>query len=283
VQSQGYAGLAAVALARGDYQQALNLVNQVEALAPEVVFSHIIRGHILFNQRKLAEAITTYRTAMEKTQDAPWQRAIVYNRLGQISVAQGNTKEALEYYNKAIEEHQDIAVFFTNKGHLLEKLDNRKEALTLYRQALQHNPEDRLTRALLREAERREQFAQDAMKQERIDQLVVELVRFHKEGKKQPSVDDGWTSIPLTLAIFNFQLHGPLSPRAGEEEFLMLKLGEALQRTGRITIVEREILDKLLAEVYLPQVWSEVSPPSYIAMDRYSVNTSISFSIGSGS
>jgi tetratricopeptide (TPR) repeat protein len=250
-QSQGYAGLAALGLARRDYQQALGLAGQAEALDPEIAYSHVIRGHLLLHQGKVAEATLEYHTATEKAHGAPWQQALADNHLGWIYAAQGDVPKALKHYDRAISRYQQLAVAYANKGHLLEKLGKPQEALVLYRQALQLNPDDRLTEALLREAERREKLAQDKQKQERIDQLVSELVRSSQEGKARESPGDGWTSLPLTLAFLAVQIQGTLPSRAGEEEFLFLRMAEGLKASGRIEIVERAILDKLLEELKL--------------------------------
>jgi Curli production assembly/transport component CsgG len=104
---------------------------------------------------------------------------------------------------------------------------------------------------LLREAERRQKLAQDKEKQERIDQLASELVRSYHEGKRRESPGDGWTSTPLTLALLDVQTQGTLPSRAGEEEFLFLRMAAGLRASGRIAIVERAILDKLLEELKL--------------------------------
>jgi tetratricopeptide (TPR) repeat protein len=251
VQSQGYAGLAALALVRRDSQQALALAGQAEALDPEIAYSHVIRGHLLLNQGKVAEATLEYRTATEKAHGAPWQQALADNHLGRIYAVQGEAQKALEHYDRAISRYQQLAVAYANKGHLLEKLGKPQEALVLYRQALQLNPDDRLTETLLREAERREQLAQDKQKQERIDQLVSELIQLSREGKARESPGDGWTSMPLTLAFLDVQVQGALPSRAGEEEFLWLRMAEGLKASGRIEIVERAVLDKLLQELKL--------------------------------
>jgi tetratricopeptide (TPR) repeat protein len=250
-QSQGYAGLGALALARRDYQQALAFAGQAEALDPEIVYSHIVRGHLLVNQAKVPEAILEYRTATEKAHEAPWQQAIAHNHLGRIYAVQGDAPQALQHYDQAISRYRQLAVAYANKGHLLQQLGKPQEALLLYRQALQLNPEDRLTEALLRAAEQRERLAQDKQKQERIDQLVSDLIRLYQEGKSRESPGDGWTSLPLTMAFLTVQTQGTLPSRAGEEEFLFLRMAEGLRASGRIEIVERAILDKLLEELKL--------------------------------
>ena len=145
VQSQGYAGLAALALARRDSQQALAFAGQAEALDPEIAYTHVIRGDLLLQQGKVAEATSEYRTATEKAHGAPWQQAIADNHLGRIYAVQGDVPKALEHYDRAISRDQQLAVAYANKGHLLEKIGKPQEALGLYRQALQLNPDDRLT------------------------------------------------------------------------------------------------------------------------------------------
>ena len=259
VQSQGYAGLAALALAQRDSQQALAFAAQAEASDPEIAYTHVIRGDLLLQQGKVEEATIEYRTATEKAHGAPWQQAIADNHLGRIYAVQGEVQQALEHYDRAISRDQQLAVAYANKGYLLEKVGKPQEALVLYRQALQLNPDDRLTETLLRETERRQKLAQDKEKQERIDQLVSELVRSYQEGKRRESPGDGWTSTPLTLALLDVQTQGTLPSRAGEEEFLFLRMAEGLRASGRIEIVERAILDKLLEELKLSA--SELTDP----------------------
>ena len=79
LQSQGYTGLAAVAWVRGEAQQTLARAAQAEVLDPEVVYSHVLRGHLLWQQGKTTEAATAYRTATAKTHGLPWQQAVAYD------------------------------------------------------------------------------------------------------------------------------------------------------------------------------------------------------------
>jgi hypothetical protein len=62
---------------------------------------------------------------------------------------------------------------------------------------------------------------------------------------------DEWTSTPITLAFLPLQVKGSLPARAGDEDFVILSLTQALKASGRITVVEREVLDKLLSEIEL--------------------------------
>lgn len=254
-QSQGFAGLAALALARGETQQVLERIAQAETLDPGVSYTHVLRGHLLWQQGKTAEAVAAYRMATEKPHALPWQQAVAYNRLGRIAASQGEMQQALEYYNKALgtqaDNHPDTATVYANKGYALASMGNFQDAMVQYRQAQQLNPADRLTAILLQEAERREKAAHDRDQQERIDQLVTSLVQAHKEGRAAGEQGDGWTSVPLTLAFLNIQTQGTPAARAGEEEALLLRLMEALQTAGRLVVLERDMLDKVLAELKL--------------------------------
>jgi tetratricopeptide (TPR) repeat protein len=255
VQSQGYAGLSAVAFTHHNYVQALELASRAQTLDAESIYSHVLRGHVLLHQGKTTEAAAAYRTATEKTRGFPWQKAMAYNRLGRIAAAEGNAQQALEHYDKALNQprnsQQEQALAYTNKGHVLEKLGKYREALALYRQAQALQPDNRLTDTLLREAERRAKLTQDQEQQERIDKLVAELLQLHKDGRPPPDPGDGWTSSRLTLAFLPMQARGTVSAQAGEEDFLFLRLVDTLQATGRVTVVERELLEKVLAELKL--------------------------------
>jgi tetratricopeptide (TPR) repeat protein len=144
-----------------------------------------------------------------------------------------------------------MAAVYANKGHLLEKLGKTREAVELYRKALDISPADPLTTMLLRDAERRQELAEDRDRQQAIDRLVDELVQAYQDGGKEATPGDGWTSRPLTLAFLDFQRQGGFSPRAGEAEFVMLSITHALRTSRRVAIVEREVLHKVLSELKL--------------------------------
>jgi len=253
VQGQGLAGLAAVAWARADLQHTEDWARQAERIDPEVVYSHVLRGHLLFHQGKTDDAMVAYRTATAKTHGLPWHYAVAYNRLGRLSTAQGDMPQALAYYDQALplaSGHPELAVVHSNKGYALATLGRPEEALAQYQQAMQINPQDPLSTMLLRDTARRLQLLQDREQQERIDKLTAELLQMRRDSKAPDTTGDDWTSRPLVLGFPPLQSQGVPSTRAGEDEVFLLRLGEALQ-AQRITIVERAVLDKILAELKL--------------------------------
>jgi Curli production assembly/transport component CsgG len=76
------------------------------------------------------------------------------------------------------------------------------------------------------------------------------LLQMYQQGKVPGSPADDWTSRPFIMGFPPLQSQGTPSPRAGEDDVLLLRLGEALQ-AQHITIVERAVLDKILAELKL--------------------------------
>ena len=63
--------------------------------------------------------------------------------------------------------------------------------------------------------------------------------------------EDTWTSRPLTFAVLPLERTGSPTAGAGDEEIVQTRLTQALQAGGRLKVVERALLDKVLAELKL--------------------------------
>jgi hypothetical protein len=63
--------------------------------------------------------------------------------------------------------------------------------------------------------------------------------------------EDTWTSRPLTVAMLPLERTGSPSAGVGAEEIIQTRLTQALQGGGRLKVVERALLDKVLAELKL--------------------------------
>lgn len=234
-QGQGYAGLAAVASDRDDNDPALLLATEAERVDPDIVYSHVIRGNVMWKREKLSEAEMSYRTALDKSNGTSWQKAEAANRLGRIYAFQGQTKKAIDQYDIAIELDPTMAAVHANKGHLQAQRDLYQDAIDLYQQALQVDPEDKVATALLRVAERQKAFKQDRDRFRRMQNEVRELMGKFQSGKENPTSELAWVSTPLTLLLLPLQRQGSLAIRAGEEEFLQYSIEQALRDSGRVT------------------------------------------------
>jgi len=82
----------------------------------------------------------------------------------------------------------------------------------------------------------------------KVDELVKELAARYREGRLETRASsDSWSSRPFTLAVMDVK--GEADAQLGSS-FITL-LNGALQSTAGATVVDRELLDRLLAELKL--------------------------------
>ncbi len=244
-----FEGLAAVYYELGDYDKTLEMSAKALETAPPETYAHVVKGHVLLLQGKPDAALKEYEQAAG--QEIKWQRAEALNGIARIYSSRGETEKSVEYYARAAELNPQSAEILTNQAFAMQRMGDSSGAVSAFQKAASINPADPITAALLVQAQKQQQAAADAARQERIDRLVTELAETFKAGGMPPAPADEWTSRPLTISLLNFTGKGAPAVREGEEEFFMLKLSTLLQESGRIQIVEREILDKLLSELKL--------------------------------
>jgi tetratricopeptide (TPR) repeat protein len=169
--------------------------------------------------------------------------------LGRIASIRNQPEKAMTYYQKASEIAPGSSAGYVSQAFLLEAKGNYSEALSLFEKAGKMEAKDPALAGITNEMRKKAALAEDKQKQERIDQLVKELVESAKAPPKAlPS--DGWTSAPLTLWIMDLQKQG-YSLQEGEERLVAAGISEALLEKSRVQLVERELLDKLLEELKL--------------------------------
>ena len=248
-----FEGFAAVSFKSGEYEKSLVMCEQALKTNQGNFYSRVIKGNIFLNQGKIDEAVLEYESATQLSKGAHWQRAEAYNRLGRIYASQHRVEEALSMYAQAAIYNPDSPEIYTNQGILTERSGNLSEAVSLYKKAIEVKPQDPIAVMLLKEATDKKQLEEDSEKSQRIDALVEELIKSYNERKEKGlnTEEDGWSSKPITISFLNFQKRGVPSIRDGEDEYLMLKLTSRLQEEGRVHIVERVLLDKLLEELKL--------------------------------
>ena len=249
--SRRFEGLAAVLFESGDLDKAREMTAKALELFPGNMYAHVINGSILFSQGKLDEAAQEYEKAAQQKRAPSWQRAEALNGLGRIYASQGDAEKSLVYYGEAASLNPASSVINTNQGVALERKGSVAEAAAYYRKAVTANPQDAVATSLLADAERKQKAGDDTSRQERIDKLVNDLVAASKKAPAAKPLQDAWTSRPITLSFVNFQHKGGFSMREGEDEFFQLKVNGLLQESGRVQVVERELLDKLLEELKL--------------------------------
>jgi hypothetical protein len=106
----------------------------------------------------------------------------------------------------------------------------------------------RLLESVSREIKNKLSLSENKEKQERIDNLVKELLENMKSGGNKPLSWDN--SKPLTLWITDFKTQG-YSLCEGEEYLLSAGLADKLIQNDKIKLTERAVLDKLMEELKL--------------------------------
>jgi tetratricopeptide (TPR) repeat protein len=248
----GKEGLATVYAKGKQTGKALALVKEVEGKAPGRGYVNVVKGDILYAQNRKKEAEAEYVKASSRTEGETYQQASRYNQLGRLYSSSDRYGKARELFDKAVEIDPYYIEGTTNKGVALEKEGKWDQALASYRGALSVNPGDAFAAALARRAEEMVALSRDAGRKERMDRLVKELAdRFRAQKSEGLKKEDEWSSGPTVLTFVDFQERGGLAERDGFSTVLLTRLSENLNASGRVKIVERALVERVLEELNL--------------------------------
>ncbi|GAB4229418.1 MAG: hypothetical protein OHK0028_03540 [Deltaproteobacteria bacterium] len=248
----GKEGLAAVYARSKQPEKALALAREVEEKAPGRGYVNVLKGDILYAQNRKKEAEDEYVKASSRAEGEPYQQALRYNQLGRLYSGSGRGGKAREMFEKAVEIDPYYIEGTTNKGVTLEKEGKWDQALASYRGALAVNPGDAFAAALARRAEEMMALSKDAGRKERMDRLVKELAdRFRAQKAEGAKREDEWSTGPTVLTFVDFQEKGGLAERDGFSTVLITRLSGNLNASGRVKIVERALVERVLEELNL--------------------------------
>ncbi|MBW1862785.1 MAG: tetratricopeptide repeat protein [Deltaproteobacteria bacterium] len=248
----GKEGLTAVYARKGQTEKALKLAKEVEQEAPDRAYVHVVKGDILFSQNKKKEAEAEYRKAVQKKEGEPFQKAIARNQFGRFQASQGKYQEARELYDQAVDLDPYYIEATSNKGVTYEKEGKWNDALETYRQALSLDKNDTFAAVLAKKAQGMLALQKDIAQKKRIDKLVQELAaRYRGQKKSWTKKKDTWTSRPMVLSFVDFQEKGGLAERDGLSMVLTTQLSDQLNASGRVQVVERVLIERLLEELNL--------------------------------
>ncbi len=233
----------------GDYDNALTAAETLQQKDADVRLAYLISAEIQLRNGDQSTAQALYQRALDAPKGSPAETARALMGLGRIASLQNNNKAALNFYSQASEVIPSDSTAYLSQAMLLEKQGHTEKALSLLEKAGNLASGNQSIAAFARELRAKAATAADTKKQERIDSLVKELLAdMDKPPRALPS--DGWTSQPLTLWIIDFTTQG-YSLREGEETLLVSGMTDRLLQQGQVQIVERALLDKLLAELKL--------------------------------
>ncbi len=233
----------------GDYDSALSAAETLQQKDADVRLAYLIAAEIQLRNGDDGTAQTLYQKALDAPKGSPAETARALMGLGRIASLQNEGNKALDFYRQASKVVPDDSTAYLSQAMLLEKQGQTKKALSLLEKAGNLASSNQSIVAFARELRAKAAMAADAEKQKRIDTLVKELLAdMDKPSRTQPT--DGWTSQPLTIWIIDFTSQG-YSLREGEETLLVSGMTDRLLQHGQVQIVERALLDKLLAELKL--------------------------------
>ena len=259
-QIVGKEGQAAVLAQKGQSDQALKLVAEIESKAPNRAYTEMIKGDILAQKGETAAAGKAYQKAVASPVAQPFQKAEAYNRLGQYQAHKGAFAQANKMYDQAVALDPYYIEPTSNKGVAYEKQGKWQEALAQYRKTLELNANDAIAVVLARKAEEMMALQKDQQRKGRIDKLVKELAQRYRQQQAAPAKqEDSWTSRPMVLSLVDFTEKGGIATRDGLASALATQLGELLNASGRVRVVERALIERLLEELNIGS--SELADP----------------------
>lgn len=253
---RGKEGLAKVLLQKGQMDLALKEANDVLAVEPKRSAAHVVKATALAQKgdRQTARTALAQAKAPDADDDFSWDKAEAYFAEGNLAKQEKNSKIALASFEKASQEDPFMTEALSNKGVLLQELGEPDKALETFQQLKSVNPNDKLVASFLRQAQAALAQKQDLEKQKYIDSLVKDLVaQFNTQKTQAKTNQDEWTSPALAISLLGFQQpsqNNDIMQRIGVESVLQEEITQELQTLG-IKVVDRAILDKLLAELKL--------------------------------
>jgi tetratricopeptide (TPR) repeat protein/peroxiredoxin len=263
MEVRGHEGLAELALANADLGKALSEADAALKIDPNRGAAHMARAKVFAakgNSKEAERAIALAASATAVT-DFSWQSAEAATARGNL-LRQVSPTTALHSYQDAVAVNPFAADAMANQGAVLQAMGEPGKALEVLRQANERAPADRAVLALLRQAEQASKQKMDLERQKYIDESVKDLVARFKEQKTSPPTRpaDDWTSQAMAVSVLDFQTSGEpeLLGKLGMDKLLLQEFSQALLNQG-VTVVDRAILDKLLAELKLGS--SELADP----------------------
>lgn len=211
--------------------------------------ANLVRGDVLFRRGQWSAAQEAYEAALEAAGGNPAGQAAALMGLGRLASLRQDPEAALEHYRRASDLAPGESRAVLAQAMVLQRQGNHPAALNLLERAREMDPGDLSLQAMTNETRERVHWLQDAERQARVDEMIAALMKKARNGLPAGPADT-WTSRPLTLWVTDLAVQGVV-PEEGEERLLAAGTAGFLLKRGRIRIVERALLDRLLEELKL--------------------------------
>jgi len=252
----GREGMAEVLLARRDLPAALAEANDIIAKAPTRSAAYLIRGRAQAEggQAQAAQASLQQAASGQTAADFSWQKSGALVAVGNMQ-RKSDPQAAVKSYERASRENPQSVEALSNLAVALSETGQSARAQQVIDKAKALDPNDSMTLALARQIQDNLAQEQDRARQAYVDDAVKELsARFRNPPPRPASAGapDDWTSPVLALSVLPFsdQSNPGVGGRIGLDTLVQQELIRELQQRG-FTLVERRVLDKVLAEVRL--------------------------------
>lgn len=254
VALMGREGLAETMLARGNARGAVAAADAIIAASPARSAPYLIRGRALALSGRTQDSAASFQTAAaaKTSADFSWQKADALIAVGNAQRKQ-DPKLAAATYERAAREDRRSTDALSNLAVALNESGDPQRARQALDKALAIDPNDAVAAALMRQIRDSMTARDDLARQKYIDDTVKELAARMRAPQPKPSAPaDDWTSPAMVLTVLPFsdQSVQSLTGRIGIDGLIQQALVQELQNRG-YTVVERQVLDKLMTEINL--------------------------------
>jgi tetratricopeptide (TPR) repeat protein len=248
--------LAEVYMRKGRNDEALDITEEVMKRDPNISWPHIMKGNILYSQGKKKQAETKYQAAIKATKARSYQKAEAHSRIGRINLEDGQNEKAYDQFAMAEKISPHVIEHMTNKGIALEKEGRLEEAWKTYQEAQTIDKNDVFSSVLAKRAKEILDLNKDVERSKQRNQLIKDLadrfIKMKEEKEEKPEPEDTWTtSRPMVLTFLDMNEKGGMAMREGFSTVLIYNLANQLKESGRVQVVDRELIDQLLQELNL--------------------------------
>lgn len=239
-------GMAKVALERGENEKAIDLATKAGS-----GYADTIKGTAYMRSGDLDKAGAAFDAAAQKPA-SDWQTSEALNGQGRLMQEKGVAEGAIQKYDQAFAVDPFNVVALSNEGAAYRAEGNLEKASEALGKARAVRDDD-LVVCMLKQVTDELEKASDVKRGELIRQQIADLAKRYQEIKQSGAKPaDEWSSRPLVLAFLPSSNKAPVFfERAGTDVVLKRELESQVQASGAATVVEREMIDKLLQELNL--------------------------------
>lgn len=245
------AGIAKVALERGDYEAAIAAADK----AGDDGYALAVKGQAQLKSGELEAAEETLKMASNAPIEG-WKKSEAVNAQGRLAHTTGDLDGAIGAYTEAQSLDQYNVAALSNEGAAYRERGGENDLVMAKAKLEQATTirNDELSALMLQQVQAEIEEANDIKRGELIQNLITDLSKRYEElkakGEAEPT--DTWSSRPVVLAFLPGETKGRfVFDRAGTDVVLQREIESQVQGKNGIQVVERVMLDKLLQELNL--------------------------------